>query len=51
MEINGFHGLLHFGGWVVSKPPLRRELSRGTRVIATGSQVFDLVDYLVENRE
>jgi TolB-like protein len=31
--------------------PSRRELSRGSEVIATGPQVFDLLVYLVENRE
>jgi TolB-like protein len=31
--------------------PDRRELSRGSAVIATGPQVFDLLLYLVENRE
>ncbi len=31
--------------------PDRRELSRGSEVIATGPQVFDLLVYLVENRE
>jgi TolB-like protein len=29
----------------------RRELSRGSRAIATGPQVFDLLVYLVQNRE
>jgi TolB-like protein len=29
----------------------RRELSRGPEVVATGPQVFDLLVYLVENRE
>src|SRR4051794_11947793 len=29
----------------------RRELSRGAEVVATGPQVFDLLVYLVENRE
>src|SRR4051812_49451501 len=29
----------------------RRELSRGAEVVATGPQVFDLLVYLVQNRE
>jgi TolB-like protein len=31
--------------------PDRRELSRGSAVVATGPQVFDLLLYLVENRQ
>jgi DNA-binding winged helix-turn-helix (wHTH) protein len=31
--------------------PGRRELTRGSRVIAVGPQVFDLLIYLVRNRE
>lgn len=38
-----------FGDCVLD--PDRRELSRGSEVIATGPQVFDLLVYLVENRE
>ena len=38
-----------FGDCVLD--PDRRELSRGTEVIAMGPQVFDLLVYLVENRE
>ena len=38
-----------FGDCVLD--PDRRELSRGSEVIATGPQVFDLLIYLVENRE
>jgi len=40
---------LVFGDCVLD--PDRRELSRGSEVIATGPQVFDLLVYLVENRE
>lgn len=40
---------LVFGNCVLD--PDRRELSRGSEVIATGPQVFDLLLYLVENRE
>ena len=29
----------------------RRELARGSKAIATGPQVFDLLVYLVQNRE
>lgn len=38
-----------FGDHVLD--PDRRELSRGSELIATGPQVFDLLLYLVENRE
>lgn len=38
-----------FGDCVLD--PDRRELSRGTQVIAIGPQVFDLLLHLVENRE
>jgi DNA-binding winged helix-turn-helix (wHTH) protein len=31
--------------------PARRELTRGPELIATGPQVFDLLIYLVQNRE
>src|SRR5215831_11314287 len=31
--------------------PDRRELSRGPEVIATGPQVFDLLVYLLQNRD
>ena len=31
--------------------PDRREITRGTQIIATGPQVFDVLLYLVENRE
>ena len=31
--------------------PGRRELTRGTQAIAVGPQVFDLLAYLVRNRE
>lgn len=40
---------LLFGDCVLD--PDRRELSRGSAVIATGPQVFDLLLYLVENRD
>jgi TolB-like protein len=40
---------LEFGDCVLD--PDRRELSRGSEVIAIGPQVFDLLVYLVENRE
>ena len=29
----------------------RRELTRGSKAIATGPQVFDLLVYLIQNRE
>ncbi|RDJ27268.1 CadC-family transcriptional regulator [Bosea caraganae] len=38
-----------FAGYVLD--PGRRELQRGTEVIAIGPQVFDLLTYLIENRE
>ncbi len=38
-----------FGDCVLD--PDRRELFRGTDVVATGPQVFDLLLYLIENRE
>jgi TolB-like protein/tetratricopeptide (TPR) repeat protein len=38
-----------FGGHVLD--PDRRELTRGAEVIAIGPQVFDLLAYLVQNRE
>jgi TolB-like protein len=38
-----------FGGYRLD--PVRRELTRGTEGIAIGPQVFDLLVYLVQNRE
>lgn len=38
-----------FGDYVLD--PDRRELTRGSEAIATGPQVFDLLIYLVQNRE
>ena len=38
-----------FGDWVLDSD--RRELSRGSEPIAVGPQVFDLLVYLVENRD
>src|SRR5262245_1676133 len=38
-----------FGDCVLA--PDRRELTRGSEAIAVGPQVFDLLLYLVENRE
>ncbi|MGD9508561.1 MAG: winged helix-turn-helix domain-containing tetratricopeptide repeat protein [Geminicoccaceae bacterium] len=40
---------LTFGDCVLD--PDRRELSRGSKVVATGPQVFDLLLYLIEHRE
>ena len=38
-----------FGDYVLD--PERRELTRGSEAIAVGPQVFDLLLYLVRNRE
>jgi len=38
-----------FGGYLLD--PDRRELTRGSEMIAVGPQVFDLLVYLVQNRE
>ena len=38
-----------FGDYVLD--PDRRELTRESKVIATGPQVFDLLVYLMRNRE
>ena len=38
-----------FGDYVLD--PDRRELTRGSEAIAVGPQVFDLLLYLVQNRE
>ncbi len=40
---------LVFGDHVLD--PDRRELTRGSQAIAVGPQVFDLLAYLVRNRE